>query len=75
MDAAPPGSIDRSHYPESIATVGQIAPAPRRVRGVLDSAVVFDTLRAIYVWEVPYYPQYYVPVEDVDAADRAGGDP
>ena len=32
--------------------------------------------RAFYVWEVPYYPAYYVPVEDVDAgAPRAALDP
>ena len=27
-----------------------------------------DTLRAFYVWEIPHYPAYYVPVEDVDRA-------
>jgi uncharacterized protein (DUF427 family) len=43
----------------------RVEPAPRRVRGVLNGAVVFDTRRALYVWEVPYYPQYYIPVEDV----------
>ena len=25
------------------------------------TAVVFDTRRALYVWEVPHYPQYYIP--------------
>jgi uncharacterized protein (DUF427 family) len=52
-------------YPPSIATKGQIEPAPRRVRGVLGGRVLFDTTRAIYVWEWPHYPQYYVPVADV----------
>jgi uncharacterized protein (DUF427 family) len=28
--------------------------------------VVLDTVRASYVWEIPHYPAYYVPVEDVD---------
>jgi uncharacterized protein (DUF427 family) len=41
-------------------------PCPRRIRARLDGAVVLDTVRASYVWEVPYYPAYYVPVEDVD---------
>jgi hypothetical protein len=27
--------------------------------------LVFDTTRARYVWEVPYYPQYYIPRSDV----------
>ncbi|WP_456858202.1 DUF427 domain-containing protein [Geodermatophilus sp. SYSU D00691] len=26
----------------------------------------FDTTRARYVWEFPYYPQYYIPLEDID---------
>ena len=29
-------------------------------------AVVLDTTRALYVWETPSYPQYYVPLADVD---------
>jgi uncharacterized protein (DUF427 family) len=41
-------------------------PCPRRIRARLGGAVVLDTIRASYVWEVPYYPAYYVPVEDVD---------
>jgi uncharacterized protein (DUF427 family) len=44
---------------------GRIEPAPRRVRGYFDNTLVFDTTRARYVWEVPYYPQYYIPLSDV----------
>src|SRR5262249_29590926 len=44
---------------------GRIEPAPRRVRGYFDNTLVFDTTRARYVWEVPYYPQYYIPMSDV----------
>ncbi len=44
---------------------GRIEPAPRRVRGFLGSHLVFDTTSARYVWEVPYYPQYYIPIADV----------
>ena len=44
---------------------GRVEPAPRRVRGYVDGVLVFDTVAARYVWEVPYYPQYYVPVKDV----------
>ncbi len=29
--------------------------------------LVFDTTSARYVWEVPYYPQYYIPLADVRA--------
>jgi uncharacterized protein (DUF427 family) len=55
-------------YPEVIVPKDGIAPVPRRVRGVLDGAVVFDSQQALYVWEFPPYPQYYLPLADVDAA-------
>lgn len=59
---------DTSHYPRSPVPPGHVEPAPRRLRGVLDGGVVFDTLRALYVWEHPHFPQYYVPLDDVDPA-------
>jgi uncharacterized protein (DUF427 family) len=49
-----------------IVPVGHIEPAPRRVRALLGSHVVLDTTRAVYMWESPYYPQYYIPVADVN---------
>ncbi len=49
------------------AARGRIEPAPRRVRGYLGDDLVFDTTAARYVWEVPYYPQYYIPLADVRA--------
>jgi len=52
-------------YPQMIAPVDHVEPAPRRVRGVLAGTTVFDTTRALYVWEWPNYPQYYVPLADV----------
>ena len=61
-----PESMNRDRdYPQMAAERGRIEPAPRRVRGYFDSTLVFDTIRARYVWEVPYYPQYYVPLSDV----------
>jgi uncharacterized protein (DUF427 family) len=53
-------------YPQMIAETGRVEPAPRRVRGVLAGRTVFDTVTARYVWESPKYPQYYVPLADVD---------
>jgi uncharacterized protein (DUF427 family) len=46
--------------------VNHVEPAPRRVRGFLGNELIFDTTGARYVWEIPYYPQYYIPVEDID---------
>lgn len=53
-------------YPPPLPPTDHIAPAPRRVRGVLANRTVFDTENAVYVWEWPHYPQYYVPVADID---------
>jgi uncharacterized protein (DUF427 family) len=52
-------------FPQMAAQRGRIEPAPRRVRGFCAGEPVFDTTGARYVWEVPYYPQYYVPLADV----------
>ena len=54
-----------SDYPQMAAVRGRIEPSPRRVRGFLGQELVFDTTAARYVWEVPYYPQYYIPLADV----------
>ncbi|MFW6090504.1 MAG: DUF427 domain-containing protein, partial [Actinomycetota bacterium] len=43
----------------------RVETSPKRVRAFLGGHVVFDTTAARLVWEVPYYPQYYVPRADV----------
>ena len=53
-------------YPAMIAPVNHIEPVPRRVRAMLGGQVVVDTTSALYVWEWPNYPQYYIPVADVN---------
>ena len=35
------------------------------MRAYLGGELVADTTRPMLVWEVPYYPAYYFPVEDV----------
>jgi uncharacterized protein (DUF427 family) len=54
-------------YPRPITPVDHMEPVPRRVRGMLGGRVVLDTTRALYLWEWPPYPQYYIPVDDIDA--------
>jgi uncharacterized protein (DUF427 family) len=54
-------------YPQMAAETDRIEPAPRRVRATLAGRTILDTTRARYVWEFPSYPQYYIPIEDVDA--------
>jgi uncharacterized protein (DUF427 family) len=43
----------------------RVEPAPKRVRIMLGGAVIADTTDAVYVWENPSYPQYYIPRRDV----------
>jgi uncharacterized protein (DUF427 family) len=37
----------------------------KRVRAYLGGELVADTTRPLLVWEKPYYPTYYFPVDDV----------
>jgi uncharacterized protein (DUF427 family) len=43
----------------------RVEDCAKRVRGYLDGELVADTIRPKLVWEVPHYPAYYLPVEDV----------
>ena len=52
-------------YPAMIAKVNHVEPVPRRVRAFLGGQAVLDTTQAVYVWEWPSYPQYYIPVADI----------
>jgi uncharacterized protein (DUF427 family) len=45
----------------------------KRVRAYLDGHLVADTIHPLYVWEIPYYPAYYVPAADVRAELAATG--
>jgi uncharacterized protein (DUF427 family) len=51
----------------------RLEPGTKRVRAFLGGAVVADTTRPVLVWEVPYYPAYYMPLEDVRAELVADG--
>jgi uncharacterized protein (DUF427 family) len=39
----------------------------KRVRALLDGDLVADTIAPLLVWEVPFYPTYYIPAGDVKA--------
>ena len=43
----------------------RIEQGAKRVRAFLGGGVVADSVRPVLVWEVPYYPTYYLPAEDV----------
>jgi uncharacterized protein (DUF427 family) len=46
----------------------------KRVRILLAGELVADTTAALLVWEVPYFPTYYVPAGDVTAKLIPAGD-
>ena len=43
----------------------RVEPADRRVRAYLGGELVVDTTDALYVWEGPHFPQWYLPLADV----------
>jgi uncharacterized protein (DUF427 family) len=43
----------------------RVEPCAKRVRAYFGGELVADTTAARLVWEVPYYPAYYLPVGDV----------
>ncbi|HEY7627818.1 MAG TPA: DUF427 domain-containing protein, partial [Ilumatobacteraceae bacterium] len=40
-------------------------PSDKRVRVFFGGEQIVDTKDALYVWEGPNYPQYYLPIADV----------
>ncbi|MEV5408681.1 DUF427 domain-containing protein [Thermopolyspora sp. NPDC052614] len=44
----------------------RVEPTAKRVRVYLDGRAIADSTRVLMVWEVPYYPTYYFPLDDVD---------
>jgi uncharacterized protein (DUF427 family) len=46
----------------------------KRIRGYIGGELVFDTTKPMLVWEVPYYPAYYVPSTDVLAELTPNGE-
>lgn len=42
-------------------------PGAKRVRTYLSGRLVADTTRPLLVWEIPYFPAYYIPAADVRA--------
>jgi uncharacterized protein (DUF427 family) len=45
----------------------RVEPGQKRVRAYLAGRLVADTRHPSLVWEIPYYPAYYLPAGDVTA--------
>jgi uncharacterized protein (DUF427 family) len=42
-------------------------PSNKRVRAFVGGVCIVDSDDALYVWEGPFYPQYYLPIDDFAA--------
>src|ERR1700751_1845035 len=51
----------------------RVEQGAKRVRAYLGGHVVADTRRPFLVWEIPYYPAYYLPLADVTAELKPTG--
>lgn len=54
-------------HPRMLTEANLVQPVPRRVRAVAGDRTVIDTVEARYVWEHPWYPQFYLPPDAVPA--------
>lgn len=52
----------------------RIEPSPKRIRGYKAGRLVLDTTDALLVWEIPYFPWWYVPVADVRGELKPNGE-
>ena len=43
----------------------RVESGSKRVRVMLGGEMIADTTTPLLVWEVPYYPTYYFPPDDV----------
>jgi len=59
--------------PAPVATRVRVLPNPKWIRGTYRGRTVVDSRNARMVWEVPYYPAWYFPIEDVHAELRDNG--
>jgi uncharacterized protein (DUF427 family) len=55
-----------TNYPRALTSLGHIEAVPRRIRARLAGRIILDTTDALYRWDIPYYPQYYIPINDFD---------
>jgi len=52
----------------------RVEPGRKRVRTYLNGELVADTRTPFLVWEVPYYPTYYLPAADMRASLLPSGE-
>lgn len=43
----------------------RVVPNPKWIKGLVGGVAVVDSRESRFVWEIPYYPAWYFPLEDV----------
>ena len=61
------GGMDANTSDTEGAGAVRAEPSPKRVRAYLAGRLAADTRTPVLVWEVPYYPAYYIPADDLVA--------
>jgi uncharacterized protein (DUF427 family) len=59
-----PGRVARGMTDSTTRGRVRVEPGLKRVRAYLGGELVVDTSKPLLVWESPYYPSYYLPLED-----------
>ena len=52
----------------------RIETSDKRVRAFLGGRLVADSIHPVLVWEKPYYPTYYFPLDDIRAGLAPSGE-
>jgi uncharacterized protein (DUF427 family) len=59
--------VTESREAKTAADTVRVERSHKRVRAYLQGELVADTTAPLLVWEIPYYPTYYIPAADVRA--------
>ncbi|TKA72298.1 hypothetical protein B0A55_07161 [Friedmanniomyces simplex] len=51
----------------------KVLPTPRMIKLLYNGAYILQTTSARYVWEHPYYPQFYIPRDELETNARSSG--
>jgi uncharacterized protein (DUF427 family) len=51
----------------------RIEKNPKWIRGTAGGHIVVDSKRSLFVWEHPYYPAWFFPIEEIGGMLRANG--
>jgi len=52
----------------------KVLPTPKRIRILHNGTYIADSTKARYVWEHPFYPQYYLPKSAFDRSKISEGE-